>query len=335
MINALVITNMYPYEKSPFYGMVVKEEVDCLRQEGVNAEVLFINGRESRWDYLKGMFKLARLLASRRFDIIHTHHSYCAYMAIIARACLRLKVPLILTLHEGEICHKGKVSYKMDLIEKLKYARFFKNYVISRVDRLIAVYEGLLKAPFKAPYSIIPCGINTGLFRPLSQTECRRKLGIKDNARVIFFPSDYRRPEKRFDLVKKAHTILKAYYGENLLLLQGGAINYDLMPVYLNASDVTVLASDYEASPMVIKEALATNTPIVSVDVGDVKQVIAGIKGCYISGQEPRDIAQQLKYALDFNQRTTGRERIDELSLSTTQASLTIKEVYGHLASRD
>ena len=335
MINALIITNMYPYKKFPFYGMVVKEEVDCLRQEGVGTEVLFINGRQSRWNYLKGMFKLARLLAWRRFDIIHTHHSYCAYMAIIARACFRLKVPLILTLHEGEICHKGKVSYRMDLIEKLKYARFFKNYVIGRVDRLIAVYEGLLKTPFKAPYSIIPCGINTALFRPLPKGDCRKKLGINENARVIFFPSDYRRPEKRFDLVKKAHTILRAYYGDNLILLKGGAIDYDLMPVYLNASDVTVLVSDYEASPMVIKEALATNTPIVSVDVGDVKQVIAGVKGCYITAQEPRDIAQQLKYALDFNRRTTGRERIEELSLSACQASFTIKEVYGRLASRN
>jgi hypothetical protein len=67
MINALVITNMYPYEEFPFYGMVVKEEVDYLRQRGIKTEVLFINGRENRWNYLKGMLKLTRLLASGNF----------------------------------------------------------------------------------------------------------------------------------------------------------------------------------------------------------------------------------------------------------------------------
>lgn len=335
MINALVITNMYPYEKYPCYGMVVKEEVDYLRQRDVKIEVFFINGRENRWNYLKGMFKLMRLLASQRFDIAHAHHSYCAYMAIIAGLCLKIKVPLLLTLHEGEICHNGKVRYKMDLIEKLKYMRFFKNYAINRVNRIITVYEGLLKTPLKTAYSIIPCGVNIDLFRPLSQADCRRRLKINENALVIFFPSDYRRPEKRFDLVKKAYTILKAHYGDSLILLQGGAINYDLMPVYLNASNVMVLSSDYEASPMVIKEAMATNTPIVSVDAGDVKQIIEGVKGCYIARQEPWDIAQKLKYALDFNHRTVGREKIKELSLSVEQASAKIKEIYERLASQN
>lgn len=335
MINALVITNMYPYDKFPFYGMVVKEEVDCLRQKDVKTEVLFINGRENRWNYLKGMFKLLRLLSSQRFDIVHTHHSYCAYMAIIARLCLKLKVPLLLTLHEGEICHNGKVSYKIDFIEKIKYMRFFKNYVINRLDRLITVYEGLLRAPLKTAYSTVPCGVNIDLFRPLAQADCRRRLKINENARVIFFPSDYRRPEKRFDLVKKAYTILKAHYGNGLILLQGGAINYDLMPVYLNAGNVMVLSSDYEASPMVIKEAMATNTPIVSVDVGDVKDVINGIKGCYIARQQPWDIAQKLKYALEFNQRTTGREKLKELRLSLEQSSARIGEIYERLVSRN
>ncbi len=335
MINALIITNMYPYEQFPFYGMAVKEEVDSLREVGVAAEVLFINGRKNRWNYLKGMFRLMSLLSSQRFDIIHTHHSYCAFMAIIAKARLKLKAPLLLTLHEGEICHKGRICYKIDFIEKIKYSRFFKNYVINRVDRLITVYEGLLKRPLKAAYSIVPCGINIELFRPLSQAGCRKRLNINENAKVIFFPSDYRRPEKRFDLVEEACAILKAVYPDSLILLKGGAINYDLMPVYLNACDAMVLASDYEASPMVIKEAMATNTPLVSVDVGDVKQIISGVNGCYIAGRDPRDIARQLKNALDFNRRTSGRERIEELSLSVREASLTIKGVYGRLASRN
>ncbi len=334
-MNALVLTNMYPYDKFPFYGMVVKEEIEYLQQENVDTQVLFINGRENRWNYFKGLLDLLHLLSSKNYDIIHTHHTYCGYMAIFCLSLTRKHIPVVLTFHEGEIYHNGKVKYNIDFVERLKYIHFIKDFVINRVNHLITVYEGLLKTPIKTEYSVIPCGVNLELFRPLPKSDCRKKLGINENAKVIFFPSDYRRLEKRFDLVKKAYIILKVFYKDDLTLLHGGSIAYDLMPVYLNASDVVVLTSDYEASPKVIKEAMACNIPILSVDVGDVKKIIDGIDGCYLTIQEPRIIASRIKQALDFNRRTNGRDKIEKLGLSTEHTASKIREIYESLASKN
>jgi len=52
------------------------------------------------------------------------------------------------------------------------------------------------------------------------------------------------------------------------------------MPGYLNAADVLLLTSKHEGSPTIVKEALACNCPVVSVDVGDVRERIAAINGC-------------------------------------------------------
>ena len=333
MIKALVLTNMYPYEKVPFYGSVVKEEVDYLRQKGIEVDVLFINGRENRWNYFKGLSRLARILVSKKFDVIHTHHTYCAYMAFIGMLRLKHKIPVVLTLHEGEIFHNGNQHYAMDIIEKLKYVRSIKNFAIKKVDYLITVYEGLMENINKSESSLVPCGVNMNLFKPLPKDECRKKLNIDKDAKVIFFPSDYRRPEKRFDLVKKAYWLLKGFYKKNLHLLHGGDIPYVQMSEYLNASDVVVLASDYEASPMIIKEAMATNIPIVSVDVGDVKKVLAGLEGCFITNQEYWNIATSLKKALDFNKRTNGRLRIQELDLSIEKTASKITKIYEEIIS--
>ena len=51
--RVLVVTNLWPYEADPSYGCFVKAQMDSLRPLGVDYDVLFINGRESRWNYLR------------------------------------------------------------------------------------------------------------------------------------------------------------------------------------------------------------------------------------------------------------------------------------------
>ena len=50
---------------------------------------------------------------------------------------------------------------------------------------------------------------------------------------------------------------------EDLHLITGGNIKHEEMPLYMNAADVVVQLSLFEASPSVLKEALAVNVPIV------------------------------------------------------------------------
>ncbi|MBC7237123.1 MAG: glycosyltransferase, partial [Chloroflexi bacterium] len=60
------------------------------------------------------------------------------------------------------------------------------------------------------------------------------------------------------------------------------------------------------------------NVPIVSTDVGDVAEVIAGVEGCYLARQTPEDLAAKLELALSYrgeagDGRTRGREAIRHL----------------------
>ena len=76
---------------------------------------------------------------------------------------------------------------------------------------------------------------------------------------------------------------------------------------------------------------MACNCPIVSTDVGDVEEVIGKIEGCYISGFEPRDVANKIIRALDFSDkhgRTKGRIRIFELGLDDESIARRVADVY-------
>ena len=87
------------------------------------------------------------------------------------------------------------------------------------------------------------------------------------------------------------------------------------VPLWLNAADAVLLTSFHEGSPNIIKEALACNVPIVSVDVGDVAERIEGVDGCYIALADPVDLATKLALVHNGSGRVQGTEKIQELSL--------------------
>ena len=58
---------------------------------------------------------------------------------------------------------------------------------------------------------------------------------------------------------------------------------------------------------------MACNCPIVSTDVGDVKEVIGNTEGCYICSYDTGVVADKIKLALNFGKRTNGRKKIKHL----------------------
>ena len=92
--------------------------------------------------------------------------------------------------------------------------------------------------------------------------------------------------------------------------------NREKVNLIMNAVDLLLVTSHSETGPLVVKEAMACNCPIVSTDVGDVKSIIGGTEGCYITTYDPEDVAYKIKRALDFGKRTNGREKIKHFDLN-------------------
>ena len=102
----------------------------------------------------------------------------------------------------------------------------------------------------------------------------------------------------------------------------------------MHAVDVALMTSHTEGSPQFVKEVMACGCPLVSVDVGDVKEVTAGVEGCYIVSREAEEIAEKLQIALNFKGRTHGRERIVELGLENRKVAETILTIYNNVIAK-
>ena len=101
---------------------------------------------------------------------------------------------------------------------------------------------------------------------------------------------------------------------------------------YMSACDAIVLASDHEGAPMAIREALACGLPIVSVDVGDVRETIGETEGSYLCRQEAGDLAEKLGWVLSRGGRTGGTRLIRRVSAA--RAAEQVISVYNLILNR-
>ena len=306
--SVLVVTNMYPDEEHPDFGTFVQEQVEGLRLRNLDVDVIVVGGKRRKSSYVEGTWRFWRQIRSQRYDLIHAHY---VFSGVVAR--LQRRHPLVVSFHGA-----GEMVGWVGLLCKL----------LAPLVNAVTVTSLQHKAQLgrKGAY-VIPCGVDLELFKPLPQRTARAELNLPPGKKLVLFAGELR-AEKRVDVIKAAVGLLHRE-DEDVELVIATDQPHERIPLYMNACDVLALASDHEGSPVVIKEAMACNLPIVSVDVGDVAQVIRGTEGCYICQRDPADMAQKLKLALARGQRTDGRRAVQHLSLGATVDSLL--QVYAEL----
>ena len=294
-MRVLVVTNMYPRPEAPAHGVFVEDQVESLRRLGVEVDVFFMNGRANKLNYLAAYPRLWNQLRKNRYDVIHAHY---IFSGLVARA--QWQAPVVLTHHGPEVF--------------MTWERHVCRAATGWFHRVIMVSQEMKDRLGYEDAVVIPCGVNLKRFRPIEKLEARRQVGLPLDKKLVLWAGEYFRPEKRFEIVEAALATLTAEDPDVELVLLSGRPHAEV-PVYMNAADVLLLTSDAEGSPMVIKEAMACNVPVVSTAVGDVAEVIGGTDGCHITTQDPADVVEKLKASLAFGRRTDGREAVRRFDL--------------------
>src|SRR5215471_14734198 len=89
---------MYPSPERPGYGAFVWQQAEQLRQVGHIVDVINIFGFRSKLNYLKGAFEVLQKTRRTAYDIVHAHYGFSAFPA-----WFRLRAPLVMTLHGGDV----------------------------------------------------------------------------------------------------------------------------------------------------------------------------------------------------------------------------------------
>ncbi len=249
----------------------ITEQADALTNYcGVEHEYFIILGK-GIGGYLRNLPALRKKIREFRPELVHAHYGLSGLLANLQR-----KIPVVTTYHGSDINN--------DTVYRISRLSIF----LSKFNIFVS-QKNCDKAGAKTKAAIIPCGVDTELFRPDDKSLVRNKLGVAENEKLVLFAGAFDNPVKNPEL---ALSVAAAMPEVKLLELK----NYsrEQVALLMNAVDACLMTSHSEGSPQVIKEAMACNCPIVSVDVGDVRDVIQYTDQCHICGYDAREITGKL-----------------------------------------
>jgi teichuronic acid biosynthesis glycosyltransferase TuaC len=302
---------------------VIKNQAESLKQKGLIIDHFLIT-RPGIKGYFSATRQLKKNLQNNNYDILHAHYGLCGLIAILSRQSL----PVVISFMGSDL-HGGKKSSLVNAF--LFLLTKIVSLIVQIFSKAIIVKAGSLRPFIKylEKTCVIPNGVNIELFTPLGKKVASQQIKLTDFKDYILFLGHQNDSNKNFKLLQEAFR--QGKFQPEVELIAPYPVKAEEVVWYITICSVLVLCSYNEGSPNIIKEAMACNCPIVSTDVGDVREVIGNTEGCYITSFDPADVAEKIKLALEFSKtkgRTNGRQRILELGLDAESIASKIIEVY-------
>ena len=218
---------------------------------------------------------MMRILKQIKPDVIHTHlHSY-PYVMIYA---IKHHIPIIHTMHN------------MPIFESKKLGRIILKFLFKHKFAIPVGISNIISEQIKELYHVPSYTI----YNPVDVSKFDIK---KDKQKQFTFITIGRMSEQKNQqlLLKSFRILVNNYKNVKLIFVGDGVLKDDLLKLtndlklndyieyvgnvndvenYLKIADAFVLSSIYEGLPMTILEAMAASLPIISTNVGGVKDIV-------------------------------------------------------------
>jgi len=296
-----------------------RNECNRLHKSSLNVKAFYLDFSIGFYKLVSQMLNLKKLIRQYHPEVVHAH-----FGSLTALICAILKESsFVITYRGSDLNPSPSDGFIRDKLQKL-----FSQLAALKADTIICVSEDLKRRLWwnLNRVRVITTGVDTDLFIPIDRNESRQKLGLYKDDKIVLFVGGGTPEVKRLDLAKASINNAVSRIGKIRFIILDGNIAFTDMPLYYNAADCLLLTSDYEGSPCAIQEAIACGLPIVSVEVGDVKERLKGVIPSKIVDRDPTAIGKAISDILIYGKRTNGPEMIS--AITTVKTTCMLVEVY-------
>jgi D-inositol-3-phosphate glycosyltransferase len=264
-----------------------------------------------------------------QYDLVHAHYWLSGVVGLALRE--RWGVPVLQMFHTLGRKKNGAARRLADLEPSVRLDE--EQRIVAHADGLVAasvVERRALIAEYGAEpgrAAVIPCGVDTELFRPGDRAEARARLGA-GVAPVVLYVGRIA-PIKGLETLLDGIALMRRRGGAARLVIVGGeadepangheaeirqrvdalglreAVRFvgaqpqEALRDYYVAADVTVLPSYYESFGMVALEAMACGSPVIGSRVGGLATTVRdGVTGFLVPDGDAAALAERLDAVL-------------------------------------
>ncbi|WP_407661620.1 glycosyltransferase family 4 protein [Haladaptatus caseinilyticus] len=278
------------------------EQIRVLGEHGVRGETLSPPGmhraydesvtQRSPSDYLR-FFPTVFRNSLGEYDLIHANYGLTAPMALA-----QPRLPVVLSLWGSDLLGEyGWLSKRC-----------------ARHCDAVIVMSDEMAGELDCDCHVIPHGINLTRFAPMSKSDARNEVGWRQDAKHVLFPYPPTRDVKDFPRAERVVAAAAERIEGTVELQSVFGVPHEEMANYYNAADVLLLPSKSEGSPNSVKEAMACNLPVVTTDVGDVRDRLSAVSPSRVCVSDAELVAG-LVDVLSDPRRSNGRENVRDISL--------------------
>jgi teichuronic acid biosynthesis glycosyltransferase TuaC len=313
----------------------VRREAEALRAAGHEVDVFGFDNESYRlWHLAKQVMKLRREIRRLRPDVVHAQ--FGKFNALVSALALffsfkKKNPPLVITFRGTDINRNTRYSWLRSALglAASQLAAFAARGLVCVSSEI----RSKVLAHRTRACIVVPTGVDLRTFVPLDFQAARARLGFGANEKIVLFNAGRNPAVKDPELAAAAVAEAQKHAGAIRFVVLNGNVTPDEIPVYMNAADCLLVTSRTEGSPTVVQEAMACNLPVVSVDVGDVRERLAGVTHCAVlPSRDPAALGAAVAALLRKPDRSDGRRHAAALSVEAIAARLT--DFYGTLLGR-
>ena len=342
---------------APSYGKATTAEPNTIRvaSAGVPRDP---EDRRMKWLALR---QALAPLAAQHFDLVHIHTPFIAHYAGV-RFARNAGIPVIATYHTffEEYLHHYVPMLPRTLGRML--ARRFTRSQCAQLDAIVVPSEPmrqlLLEYGISARTQVIPTGLPADRYVPGDRARFRAQFGIAEERPLLLYVGRVAH-EKNIEFLLHSFVVLRRARPDAMLVIAGeGPAREHLKQLavqlgiaaqmqfigYLDrergladcyaAADVFVFASRTETQGLVLLEALAQGTPVVSTAILGTASILQPCCGARVAPEKADVFAQTVLDILDDPQRSaklSAQARTYALSWASANMAWRLAELYREL----
>ncbi len=233
------------------------------------------------------------------YDVVHSHYWLSSWVG--REMSQAMGVPHLVTFHTLALLKMQSRAGEMEQAER----PVVEAEVMATADRIIAFSPHERDAMVRlygadaAKVSLVPCGVDLSVFRPLDRKMARERLGLNGDKILLYVGRV--EPLKGLELLVETAAQIDSEEGVRVIVVGAdvngdgeidrvkllakerdledqidfvGQVDHNELPLYYSAADVCVVPSYYESFGLVALEAMACGIPVVAARVGGLSTII-------------------------------------------------------------